>query len=37
MGSELNQLLKPLRDKIDAIDHQILELLNERALTAIEW
>lgn len=36
MGSELNQLLKPLRDKIDAIDHQILELLNERALTAIE-
>lgn len=36
MSAELNQLLKPLRDKIDAVDHQILELLNERAQTAIE-
>ena len=36
MSSELNKLLKPLRDKIDAIDHQILDLLNQRAQTAIE-
>lgn len=36
MSIELNQLLKPLRDKIDALDHQILELLNQRAQTAIE-
>ena len=36
MSSELNQLLKPLRDKIDALDHEILDLLNQRAQTAIE-
>ncbi|SUA59612.1 prephenate dehydratase [Oligella urethralis] len=36
MSSKLNQLLKPLRDRIDAIDHQILDLLNQRAQTAIE-
>ena len=36
MSSELNQLLKPLRDKIDALDHQILDLLNQRAKAAIE-
>src|SRR5699024_7573341 len=36
MSSELNQLLKPLRDKIDALDHQILDLLNQRAQTATE-
>ena len=36
MSSELNQLLKPLRDKIDMLDHQILDLLNQRAQAAID-
>ncbi|MEO5358143.1 MAG: prephenate dehydratase [Nitrospirae bacterium YQR-1] len=31
-----NNLLKPLREKIDVIDERILELLNERAQIALE-
>jgi chorismate mutase/prephenate dehydratase len=34
MNNELLARLQPLRERIDAIDEQILELLNERARTA---
>jgi len=36
MDKELQTKLKPLRDKIDQLDAQILELINERARTAQE-
>lgn len=36
MDDELNALLRPLRDKIDAIDAQLLTLLNQRAAVALE-
>ena len=36
MGNKLTERLQPWRDKIDAIDRQILELLNERAQAAME-
>lgn len=33
---ELSASLRPLRDKIDAIDEQLLDLLNQRAAVALE-
>ncbi len=36
MGKTLSERLQPWREKIDAIDKQILELLNERAQAALE-
>src|SRR5690625_1363810 len=36
MGKTLSEQLQPWRDKIDAIDKQILELLNERAQAALQ-
>src|SRR5690606_31640214 len=36
MDNSLQDALKSLRDKIDHIDRSILELLNQRAQTAIE-
>ncbi len=36
MDSELHALLKPLRERIDAIDVQLLALLNQRAQLALE-
>jgi chorismate mutase/prephenate dehydratase len=36
MDNTLQERLKPLRDRIDSIDEQILELLNQRANTALE-
>ncbi|RKP52083.1 prephenate dehydratase [Trinickia fusca] len=36
MDDELNSKLKPLRDRIDAIDAQLITLLNQRAAIALE-
>lgn len=36
MDDELNSKLKPLRDAIDAIDAQVIALLNQRAAIALE-
>lgn len=36
MNDELNSRLKPLRDRIDAIDAQLIALLNQRAAIALE-
>ena len=36
MDDELNSRLKPLRDSIDAIDAQLIALLNQRAAVALE-
>ncbi|TKC91547.1 prephenate dehydratase [Trinickia terrae] len=36
MDDELNTKLKPLRDRIDAIDAQLIALLNQRAAIALE-
>lgn len=36
MEDELNSKLKPLRDRIDAIDAQLIALLNQRAAVALE-
>lgn len=36
MDDELNSKLKPLRDQIDAIDAQVIALLNRRAAIALE-
>jgi chorismate mutase/prephenate dehydratase len=36
MDDELNSKLKPLRDRIDAIDEQLIALLNHRAAIALE-
>jgi chorismate mutase/prephenate dehydratase len=36
MDDELNSRLKPLRDRIDAIDEQLIALLNQRAAIALE-
>jgi chorismate mutase / prephenate dehydratase len=36
MDDELNSRLKPLRDRIDAIDAQLIALLNQRAAVALE-
>jgi chorismate mutase/prephenate dehydratase len=36
MDDELNSKLKPLRDRIDAIDEQLIALLNQRAAIALE-
>ncbi|HTH58541.1 MAG TPA: prephenate dehydratase [Paraburkholderia sp.] len=36
MEDELNSKLKPLRDRIDAIDTQLIALLNKRAAVALE-
>jgi chorismate mutase/prephenate dehydratase len=36
MDDELNSKLKPLRDRIDAIDAQLIALLNQRAAIALE-
>ena len=36
MEDELNSKLKPLRDRIDAIDTQLIALLNQRAAVALE-
>ncbi len=36
MDDELNTRLKPLRARIDAIDAQLIELLNQRAAVALE-
>jgi chorismate mutase/prephenate dehydratase len=36
MDDELNSRLKPLREKIDAIDAQLIALLNQRAAVALE-
>ncbi|MEA3122681.1 MAG: chorismate mutase / prephenate dehydratase [Paraburkholderia sp.] len=36
MDDELNSRLKPLRDRIDAIDGQLIALLNQRAAIALE-
>jgi chorismate mutase/prephenate dehydratase len=36
MDDELNSLLTPLRDRIDALDARLLALLNERAGVALE-
>lgn len=36
MGNSLQDKLKPLRDRIDALDQQILQLFNQRAQTALE-
>jgi chorismate mutase/prephenate dehydratase len=35
-GDSTAQALAPLRDRIDAIDHEIVALLNERAQIALE-
>ena len=32
----MNDALKPLREKIDTLDDQILDLLNERAKVVLE-
>jgi chorismate mutase/prephenate dehydratase len=36
IDDQLNQRLKPLRDRIDAIDQQLIALLNQRAAVALE-
>lgn len=36
MDDELNSKLKPLRERIDAIDAQLIALLNQRAAVALE-
>ncbi|MGF6757185.1 prephenate dehydratase [Paraburkholderia sp. GAS334] len=36
MDDELNLRLKPLRDRIDALDAQLISLLNQRAAVALE-
>ena len=36
MDDELNTRLKPLRERIDAIDAQLIALLNQRAAVALE-
>ena len=36
MDDELNSKLKPLRDRIDALDAQLIALLNQRASVALE-
>jgi len=36
MEDELNSKLKPLRDRIDALDAQLIALLNQRAAVAME-
>jgi chorismate mutase/prephenate dehydratase len=36
MGDPTAEALAPLRDRIDAIDHEIVALLNERAQIALE-
>jgi chorismate mutase / prephenate dehydratase len=36
MDDELNSRLKPLRDRIDALDAQLIALLNQRAAVALE-
>src|ERR1700756_4461761 len=36
MDDELNSQLKPLRERIDAIDAQLIALLNQRAAVALE-
>ncbi|KAA0911822.1 prephenate dehydratase [Pusillimonas sp. ANT_WB101] len=36
MGNSLQDKLKPLRDRIDSLDQQILQLFNQRAQTALE-
>lgn len=36
MADELKARLQPLREKIDALDAQILQLLNQRAVVALE-
>jgi chorismate mutase/prephenate dehydratase len=36
MDDELNSQLKPLRERIDAIDAQLIALLNQRACVALE-
>ncbi|WP_233802735.1 prephenate dehydratase [Paraburkholderia sp. HP33-1] len=36
MDDELNTRLKPLRDRIDALDAQLIALLNQRASVALE-
>ncbi|KAF1013057.1 MAG: P-protein [Burkholderia gladioli] len=36
MDDELNALLKPLRERIDAIDTRLIALLNQRATVALE-
>ncbi|WP_153099689.1 prephenate dehydratase [Paraburkholderia hayleyella] len=36
MDDELNSQLKPLRERIDAIDTQLIALLNQRAAVALE-
>lgn len=36
MDDELNSKLKPLRDQIDAIDAQVIALLNQRAAIALD-
>ncbi|CAM2193927.1 prephenate dehydratase [Paraburkholderia sp. A1RI_3L] len=36
MDDELNSRLKPLRERIDAIDAQLIALLNQRAAVALE-
>ncbi|NYT77797.1 prephenate dehydratase [Alcaligenaceae bacterium] len=36
MGKSLQDKLKPLRDRIDSLDQQILQLFNQRAQTALE-
>ncbi|HEY1609653.1 MAG TPA: chorismate mutase, partial [Paraburkholderia sp.] len=36
MEDELNSKLKPLRDRIDALDAQLIALLNQRAAVALE-
>ncbi|PLZ01847.1 chorismate mutase [Burkholderia sp. WAC0059] len=36
MDDELNSKLKPLRERIDAIDSQLIVLLNQRAAVALE-
>jgi chorismate mutase len=35
-GADLNQALKPERERIDSIDRQIIQLLNERAAVVHE-
>ena len=36
MDDDLNSQLKPLRERIDALDAQIIALLNQRAAVALE-
>jgi Chorismate mutase len=36
MDDELNTRLKPLRERIDALDAQLIALLNQRAAVALE-